>query len=86
MEQEILNYTTGFIITQDYNALVQLMCYDNVEEVIMLIAANFDELVRTENIRNLTKLACIFAGTQYNREYKEVCARIRRITTTFNRD
>jgi hypothetical protein len=83
-EQELLNYTTGFIITQDYGALVQLMVLDNTEKVIMMIAANFNELIRTENIRNLTKLACIFAGTPYKREYKEICTRIRKITTTFN--
>lgn len=57
-----------FIATNNYNALVELVALTNNDEFVMLlIAEQFDRLVRTENIRNLTRLACIFARTKYEK-------------------
>lgn len=73
------------IATSNYEGLIQaIIATENNEIVLDMIADQFARLIRTENIRNLTKLACIFARTKYEKEYREICARIRNITSTFN--
>lgn len=73
------------IATNNYDGLVQTVSLTNNDEMVLfMIAEHFSRLIRTENIRNLTRLACIFVRTKYEKEYREICVRIRNITTTYN--
>lgn len=83
---EYYNEISALAVVGNYEALIgAVVVSDNDAVVLMAIADHFDKLVKTNNIRNLTKLACIFARTQYVNEYRHICVRIKAITGEFNK-